>query len=141
MGNLAHAGRRAPDAGFLLFSGIEALLDLGPVHHVPPRGNILRPPVLILQIVSVLPHVQAHNGKLALHNRAVLVSGRVDIELARTILHQPGPAGAETRGGGVVELLLELLKPAKRAVDGLRDITRRIAAALWGKDLPKHRMI
>src|SRR5215212_1169107 len=44
-----------------------------PVDHVPPRLYVLRPPVLVLQVIGVLPHIQPHYRRLALHQRRVLV--------------------------------------------------------------------
>src|SRR5262245_10410373 len=78
----------APD----LFS--EALVDLRPVHDVPPGVDVVGPAVLILQIVGVLPHVEAEHDFLAFHQRAVLVGAALDGELAALIDH-PRPAAAE----------------------------------------------
>src|SRR5262245_29653580 len=35
----------------------QSLVDLIPVHHVPPRFEVVRTPVLILQIVGMLPDI------------------------------------------------------------------------------------
>ena len=42
----------------------EALGDVAPVDHVPPRVDVVRAPVLVLQVVGVLPHVHAEQGRL-----------------------------------------------------------------------------
>ena len=96
----------------------EALFDFLPVHHVPPGGHVFRPAILILQVVGVLPDIEAHHGILAFHQRAVLIGGGSDLELA-AVVQQPCPAGAEARGARGVELLLELIEAAECAVDGL----------------------
>src|SRR6202034_3902055 len=103
----------------LLLRLLEALVDLRPVHHVPPCGQIFRPAVLILQVISVLPNIVAQNGEVSLRQRAVLVRTRNDLQLS--IPDQPAPPGAELFRGGFVELLLEILKAAKVFLDLLAD--------------------
>src|SRR5579884_4531102 len=56
----------------------EALGDLGPVDHVPPGLDVVGPAVLVLEVVGVLPHVDAQQRRLALADRVVLVGGRDD---------------------------------------------------------------
>src|SRR5580704_2418950 len=46
--------------------GAEALGDLAPVDDVPPRVDVVRASVLILQVVGVLPHVDAQERRLAI---------------------------------------------------------------------------
>src|SRR5262245_30254021 len=59
-----------------------ALGDLVPVHHVPPRLEIVAAAVLIVEIVGVLPHVIAKQHALAFHQRRILVGTRLERELA-----------------------------------------------------------
>lgn len=53
-------------SGLLLLRLFEAFVHFVPVHRVPPRRQILRPAILIFQVVRVLPHVVAQNGEVAL---------------------------------------------------------------------------
>src|SRR5437016_567276 len=46
----------------------EVLRDLAPVHDVPPRLDVVRADILVLQVVRVLPHVQPQD-RLALAPR------------------------------------------------------------------------
>src|SRR3546814_19710412 len=66
------AGRRSTLDRFLV-----PTLDLVPVDHVVERADVVRAAVLVLQVVGVLPHVQAQDRGVAradaLHERAVLV--------------------------------------------------------------------
>src|SRR3546814_2976218 len=68
--------------------------------------------VLVLQVVGVLPHVQAQDRGVAradaLHERAVLVGAALDRELAGLVHAQPRPAAAEAGQRGLGEGLLEL---------------------------------
>src|SRR5690625_2415167 len=46
-----------------------ALLDLRPVDDVPEGVDVVRTLVLVLQVVSVLPHVDTEQWRIALHER------------------------------------------------------------------------
>src|SRR5689334_5219791 len=83
-----------------------------PVHRVPPRLEVIRAAVLVLEIVGMLPHVVAEDrGRLAVHERIVLIRRARDRELT-TLVDEPHPPRAEPCGAGRVELLLELLEVA-----------------------------
>src|SRR5438045_4651249 len=82
----------------VLFTRVEPLFNRRPVHHVPPGSQVVGTAVLIFQIVGVLPHIDPHHRELAFHNRAILVGGGDDIELAGAILYKTSPTGAEARG-------------------------------------------
>src|SRR5881409_3501698 len=58
--------------------GCESLVDLRPVDDVPPRVDVVWTAVLVLQIVRVLPDVDAEHDLLAFHQRAVLVGAALD---------------------------------------------------------------
>ena len=45
---------------------IELFLDLFPVHHLPPMGNVIGALVVVLEIVGVFPYIQAQNWQIAL---------------------------------------------------------------------------
>lgn len=123
-----------------LLRRVEALLNLGPVHHAPPRGDIFGAAVLILQIIRVLPDVQAHDRKVAFHHGAVLIGCRNNLD-AFAVLDKPGPAGAETPGGRGAELFLECVETAERGVNRARDVAGRAAAGAGSEDGPEHRVI
>src|SRR5215217_6482845 len=53
--------------------GLVTPFGLVPVYDFPPRVYVLGAPVLILQVVGVLPHVQPNHRRLAFHERCVLV--------------------------------------------------------------------
>src|SRR2546421_13085236 len=56
-----------------LQGGLVATVDLVPVDDVPERLDVLGPPVLVLEVVGVLPHVQAEDGRVAADEGRVLV--------------------------------------------------------------------
>src|SRR5476651_1137867 len=62
---------------------VEPLRDLRPVHSIPPGLQVIRPAVLVFEIVRVLPYVVAEDGGgLAVHEWVVLVGRARDGELA-----------------------------------------------------------
>src|SRR5207253_4791368 len=83
----------------LLASRLKPLRDLVPVHDVPPRGEVVRALVLVLEVVRVLPDVVAEERGLPLHERRVLVGRALDRELAAA-QEEPRPAAAEALGAG-----------------------------------------
>lgn len=96
----------------------EALGDGAPVDDVPDGAEVLGLAVLVLEVVGVLPGVDAEEG-LVVAGDGVLVGAGDDGEVARgLVLDEPGPAGALDAGEGGVGLLLEVFKGAKVLLDG-----------------------
>ena len=85
------------------------LVDLVPVDHIEEGRDALRPPVLVGQIVGVLPDIDPEDGGLPLTERTFLVRCGHDLQLA-LVQRQPGPAASEEKGGGVREVSLNLSK-------------------------------
>src|SRR2546426_3464652 len=98
-----------------------------PVDHVPPRRDVFGAPVLVPEVVGVLPHVEPKERDLALDQRAVLVRGAQDLEGAARE-SEPRPSAAESGGGGVGELLLELGEVAEAFPDPVGQHAARRAA-------------
>src|SRR5687768_8464337 len=90
----------------------EPFVDGVPVDGIPPRGDVVRTTVLVLQVVGVLPDVEAQKRFLAFHQRTVLVRGALDHQLAAGI-DQPRPAAAEARRRRLGKLLLEGVEAAE----------------------------
>jgi hypothetical protein len=117
------------------------LCDFGPIHHVPPSFEIIRPAILVIEIVGVFPNIDAENRFVAVHERAVLVRRRHDFELAAFVFDKPRPTAAETtyaRGG---ELLFKGIETTEGGFDVVGKFSRWLAARLWPHDLPEERMI
>src|SRR5215217_5227100 len=53
--------------------GLVTPFGLVPVYDLPPGSDVLGAPVLVLQVVGVLPHVQPYHRRLAFHEGCVLV--------------------------------------------------------------------
>src|SRR5205823_14605631 len=80
-----------------------ALRDGAPVHHVPPGIDVVGTLVLIFQVVGMLPDVDAEDGRLAVHEGAILVRRAEDLQLA-VGEDEPGPAAAEAADAGLLDL-------------------------------------
>jgi hypothetical protein len=73
---------------------------------------MLRPAVLVGQVIGVLPDVDPEDRGFALAERAVLVRRGHDFQLV-LVRREPGPAASEEKGGGVREVLLELFEASE----------------------------
>src|SRR5208283_2418549 len=73
---------------------LEAAIHFRPVHHLPPSLQVVASAVLVFQVVSVLPHVVAHDREKALAHRIVLVRRAHDLQLATMVADQPRPAAS-----------------------------------------------
>src|SRR5690606_6777878 len=104
------AGR--PNASTKLSSagGSETPGNLLPVHQLVEEvrqvGGAL---VAEVDVVGMLPHVDAQQGLLAEAQRVHAVLGLGDLQAAIAVLHQPGPARAELARAGGGEFFLELV--------------------------------
>ncbi len=111
-----------------------------PVDDVPPGADVLRPPVLILQIVCVLPDIEPDDGNLAFHKRAILIGSGKYVQFP-AVLYKPGPTRPEPCGSRRIELFLQGCEAAERAVDRRSQVTRRVSAGVRPNDSPEHRVI
>src|SRR6267142_4474265 len=118
----------------------ESLVNLSPVDDVPPCVDVVGTAILVLQIVRMLPHVDAEDDVLSFHERTVLVRAALDHELA-ALADTPRPSAAEASDAGFLHFFFELVEAAERRVDRIGDGAARRAARLRSHDLPEHRMI
>lgn len=100
-----------------------------PVDDLPDGAKVLGLAVLVLQVVGVLPGVDAEQG-LEVAGDGVLVGAGDEAEGARRlVLDEPGPAGALDAGESGVGLLLEVAKGTKVLVDGgLRGVSHGVGS-------------
>src|SRR5258706_6958617 len=102
----------------------EQLVDILPVHQViDPRLQIIRPAIAIIDVVGVLPDVDAEDRGGAMNQRVLSVGRLGNLELA--VLHrQPRPPRTELADAGGGEIGLEFLEPAKVLGDLLLQAAR-----------------
>src|SRR5438128_292826 len=84
-----------PDSSPLLAGLVKPFVDGIPADDVPPSREIIGTPILILEIIRVLPNVVAEDRRRAGRRRIVLVGRADDFQLARRVANQPDPAAAE----------------------------------------------
>src|SRR5471030_2889931 len=73
----------------------EHLFDMVPVDQVvEERLEIIGPPVAVVDVIGMFPHIAAENGRAAMNQRVFAVGGLGDGKLAALDL-DPGPAGTE----------------------------------------------
>lgn len=104
----------------VLSSADEPCLGGFPVDHRPDVIDVGGFPVEILQVVSVLPHVDTKDGRVA-HDDGLLVGQRHNPQLAGDGLpDEPAPAAALDAQQGGRERLLEALEAPPRSRDRCR---------------------
>src|SRR6266436_3815892 len=127
----------------LLRSGFrEQLVDILPVHQViDPRLQIIRTAIVIIDVVGVLPDVDAEDRGGAMDQRVLAIGRLGNLELA--VLHrQPRPARTELADAGGGKIGLEFLEPAEVFGDLLFQAARQfIAAAVGLHPVPEMQMV
>src|SRR5581483_1501887 len=120
----------------------EAILDVGPIHHVPERFDVVGLHVLVLQIERVLPHVDLQQRDDAQRHVGLLV---VELErqqlVAEAVVPQHRPARPLQAVGGGGELRLERVERAECVVERRGEIARRLVATLRRQVLPPDRVV
>src|SRR5580692_8838243 len=101
----------------LLFRLSVVISSLRPVNGIPPGFDVIRPAILVLQVIGVLPDIEAEHGLAAVEDGIVLIGAGFNDQLA-VANQQPGPAGAKAGGGGLTKLGFEVREAAKGTLDG-----------------------
>src|SRR5260221_11267836 len=57
--------------------GVEAATDLVPADDVPEGRDVVGATVLVVEVIGVLPHVEADERHVTVHDRAVLIRRRL----------------------------------------------------------------
>src|SRR2546430_15367695 len=127
--------RRPPG---LLSGRRQAPVHCVPADGVPPGGDVVRPLVLVLEVVGVLPDVDAQDRDAALHGGVVLVGEAPDRPPA-ALQVGPAPTAPELADGRLAERVLEAGGVAERLVAGGRRRARRLAAPVRGPPPPEDR--
>src|SRR3954447_22987602 len=108
---------------------------------IEKRLQVIRTAVAIVDVVGMLPDIDAEDRGGAMHQRILAVGRLGDFELA-VLYRQPSPAGAELANAGGREIGLEFLNPTEILVDPAGELARKLAAAAVGlHPVPKMQMI
>src|SRR5207302_2053020 len=105
-----------------------------PIHKLPidevaeKRGDVVETPMLIVQVVRVLPHINRQQRHLFHGERRVRIGRRGNAQAA-VLEHEPSPAATELIAGDRDELLPEGSLAPKRFFDQLCTRPARVPAA------------
>mmetsp|Transcript_32171 Transcript_32171/g.84984 ORF Transcript_32171/g.84984 Transcript_32171/m.84984 type:complete len:207 (-) Transcript_32171:278-898(-) len=129
--------------GLAIGGSAVVLANLLPIDDVPERADVLGPAVLVLEVIGVLPHVEAHDGDQAgiVHERVVLVGRRHNLDRAILGDREPRPARAEDARGGGGERGLELVVRPEGRRDLLRQHAGRLATGVGAHDRPEEAVV
>lgn len=122
-----------------LFSG-------APIEHIPNLGQVFFLVIPVLQIVRMLPHVDAEDGQLASCGQILVLRCR-DLESAADLgLDEPDPSRSLDRECGGLEGGLEGFEAAPSLQDVLMQLRRgrcqvRVPSRLWGEVFPEEGMV
>src|SRR6516164_8850795 len=98
---------------------------------IDERLQVVRAAIAIINVIGMLPDIDAEDGRGAMHQWILAIGGLGDFELA--VLHrQPGPARTELTGAGGGEIGLEFFETAEVLVDLLFKAARQFVAAAIG---------
>src|SRR6185436_6329493 len=124
--SILHPAGAASGADLTRRSGaVEALADLSPVDHAPERFDEIGAPVLVLQVVSVLPDVEDQQSRLRGSHHVVILQVD-DFEFAaRAVPGQRHPAAGEMFRRRLTEPAAEFAARAEVRIDSPRE------RALW----------
>jgi hypothetical protein len=124
-----------------------------PVGELLEEGrHVVGPPVLIVEVIGVLPHVDGEQRDLAVDDRRVGIAGRADLELVVGEA-KPGPAAAELadrrclegggEGGEAAQILLDPISdsPARRATLGQHGMPEKIMVPGLGRIVEQGRLV
>src|SRR6185312_7361650 len=95
---------------------------------VEHRIHMVAAPILVIEIVGVLPYVDGQQGLRGSGQRRIGVGGFQDLELL-AVPYQPGPAAAELPDCGGGQFLLARCHAAEGGFHEAFECSRRLAAA------------
>lgn len=87
--------------------------------QVPEVFQELGPPVPVVDVVGMFPHVDGQQRRQSVAQRIARIGHRPDRQLPVPVFDKPCPARAEQRGGGRRELLFESVERTEISVDRL----------------------
>src|SRR5260370_6442985 len=117
--------------------------DIVPINRVPKRGDILRPAILMLQVVRVLPNIDSKNRCfffILFRDLVILIWCWRDLQIF-TIHDQPSPTAPKKLGRRFAKLLLKIGEAPKSRVNCLREIAGGFTAVVLLQELPEQGVI
>lgn len=123
----------------LRFSVLVPLVDLFPIDHIEEGLRIFRTPVLVFQVVRVLPHIEHQQGNDAPLSQILVFFRLQDHQVVHLgLIGQNAPAGTFYGIGSGLELGRERVEAAEGFVNRLGDIAGGLSSTRWAHDFPKN---
>src|SRR5579885_3196401 len=107
---------------------------------IQERPDEIRPAILIVQVIGMLPHIAGEERLLPGRDRSHCVRALHDLELV-LLGDQPRPSAPELADRGRLKHILELVEAAEVPVDALRERARRRATAARLHGSPEEGMV
>ena len=122
-------------------AGSRQRFDVLPVHEiVEPSLEVLRASIAVVDVIAVLPDVDAEDRLRAVHQRVFAVRGLHDFKLP-VLDRQPGPARTELTLAGFNEVGANLVEAAVLVNERLDLARQLLAAAALLHPLPEMKMV
>lgn len=96
-----------------------------PVYSMKPIGNIIGSPVIMLQIVSMLPNIEIEYRAQTFLKRSVLIRGSYNPKLA-PVAYQPCIPGSENRKGSLGKFFFKSFIAAEGFLNSIGKLSRRL---------------
>src|SRR5262249_54148997 len=95
----------------------------------------------IFEIIRMFPNIDAEDRRVPVHQRAVLVWSRNNLQLPVFVLDQPSPSTAKTPRTSGSKFLFEIVEAPERRLDAFGQFALRFATGIWSHYLPEERVI
>src|SRR5271166_5478188 len=95
---------------------------------VDPRSEVVWSAVAVVDVIGMLPHVDAEDRLAAMDERVLAVRRLGDLDLA-VLEAEPAPAGAELRNAGLDEVFLGLVDRPERVLQRLLELARHLGSS------------
>ncbi len=121
-------------------------LHILPIHYLPPVSHICSTPVLVHDVVRVLPDVERQQWDHLFHRRSVLVGSGLDVDLVAILRRsiKPSPTRAKNIITKRAERFLELIKALECLVDLVEQeaaLRRGVILARSAHNLPEKAVV
>src|SRR5204862_3949540 len=97
--------------------------------------------ILVVEIIRVFPNVHAKQGRVTIHQWAVLIRRRDYFKFSAFVFDQPSPTTSETTGTSCREFFLERVKASESGFDVISKFARGLATSIRTHDFPEKRMV
>ena len=126
--------------------GFKEFESLVPIHQIPEGRDVIRSPVLIVEVIGVFPNVQTDDWGSGIvgnpfHQGRILIWRGGDSQGSVIPFDQPCPPRSESREGCLGERFFHGVQAAESGSDGVSQASLRKSTALRRKAFPEKSMV